>query len=397
LYSRLIFIISCIILLIIFFHRGDRILDIKQLIEKNLNEIKGLRHKLHENAELSYKEFKTQEILLDFFKKLESDTQVLVNTGVVVTLNNEDSCIAVRADMDALPVNGVSHVCGHDYHMAIAAGTALVLKKLGFDKCVKFIFQPAEEAEGGALPMIKEGVLENPKVNSMIGFHVWPNVRVGTVEVTSGPSMASVDEFHIAFNGKGGHAAMPHLCKNPLYPALDLIETMNFKSRIEVNPLNSHVVTFSSVQCGTASNVIADKCTVLGTVRTFDNDLRQKLHTDIKAIASLSAEKYGCTVDFKYNFQYPPVISDQSLSEKFIAATKALIGNENVLPLEKTFAAEDFSFFAEKVPSVHFRLGIADGGKGIHPLHSPHFDASEDAIFHGINILVNFIRGQFSN
>lgn len=372
-------------------------MDIKQLIEENLDEIMGLRHKLHENAELSYKEYKTQEILLDFLKKLELDTKVLINTGLVATLNDADSCIAVRADMDALPVNGVSHVCGHDYHMAIAAGTALVLKRSGFDKCVKFIFQPAEEAEGGALPMITEGVLDKPKVNSIIGFHVWPNVKAGTIEVTSGPSMASVDEFRITFKGKGGHAAMPHLCRNPLYPAIELIETMNFKSRIEINPLNSHVITFSSVQCGTASNVIADDCTVLGTVRTFDNNLRQKLHEDIKCIASLSAEKYGCTVDIKYNFQYPPVISDEALTQKFIESTSALIGKENVLPLEKTFAAEDFSFFAEKVPSVHFRLGIADGSKGIHPLHSPHFDASEAAIFHGINILVNFIQGQFSN
>lgn len=368
-------------------------MNIEQLITESLDEIKTLRLKLHENAELSYKEFNTQRIILDFFKKLQLNTGCFFNTGVVATLNNGEECIAVRADMDALPVNGVSHACGHDYHMAIAAGTALVLKKFGFDKCVKFIFQPAEEAEGGALPMIREGVLENPKVTNMIGFHVWPNVKVGTIEVSSGASMASVDDFHITFIGKGGHAAMPHMCKNPLYPAMDFIDTINFKSRIETNPLDSHIVTFSSMQCGSAPNVIADQCKILGTVRTFNNELRNKLYEDIKSTASLSAEKYGCTVDFKYTFQYPPVVSDEFFTKKFITLTKNLIGEKNVLPIEKTFAAEDFAFFAEKVPSVHFRLGIADNLRGLSPLHSPNFDASEDAIFNGIAILVNFIAG----
>jgi hippurate hydrolase len=366
-------------------------LDIKTIINENLDEIKKLRLTLNENAELSYEEFKTQKILLDFCKDLGLDTHTLANTGVVATLNSGGECIAVRADMDALPVNGVSHVCGHDYHMAVAAGTALVLKKLGYEKCVKFIFQPAEESEGGALPMINEGVLENPKVKSMIGFHVWPGVKVGTVEVTGGPSMGSVDDFRIYFKGKGGHAAMPHLCKNPLYPAMDLIESMNFKSRMEINPLESHVLTFTSVQCGAASNVIADECKVMGTVRTFNNDLRNKIYEDIKATAEACAQKFGCTVEVDYNFQYPPLISDEAFTRKFVDITKALIGEENVLPLEKTFAAEDFSFFAEKVPSVHFRLGIQDEEIGTYPLHSPHFCVSEDAVFNGIHIVTNFI------
>jgi amidohydrolase len=376
---------------IIYIIKGGANLDIKRIIQENIEDIKNLRMKLHDNAELSCGEFKTQDIILNFFKDLDISTHILAQTGVVATLNIGEDCIAVRADMDALPVNGVSHVCGHDYHMAVAAGTALVLKKLGFDKCVKFIFQPAEEAEGGALPMINEGVLENPKVKNMIGFHVWPNVKAGTIEVASGPSMGSVDSFDVTFKGKGGHAAMPHLCKNPLYPAMDLIQTMNLKSKIEINPLDSHVITFSSVQCGTAPNVIADDCRVLGTVRTFNNDLRNKIYDDIKAMSLLSAEKYGCNADLDYEFQYPPVISDEAFTRKFIDIAKALIGEENVLPLEKTFAAEDFSFFAERVPSVHFRLGIAEDDKGLYPLHSPHFNASEDAILHGVHIIVNFI------
>lgn len=366
-------------------------MNIKELIEKNLGAIKELRNELHENAELSYKEYKTQKIIMDFCDKLGLHSEKLAGTGVVATLNKDDECIAIRADMDALPVNGVSHACGHDYHMAVAAGVAVILKELKFDKCVKFIFQPAEEAEGGALPMINEGVMEDPKVKNVIGFHVWPGVKTGTVEVSAGASMASVDDFHITFKGKGGHAAMPHLCRNPLYPSLDFIETMNIKSRIEYNPLESHIVTFSSIKCGSAPNVIADECLLQGTVRTFNKDLREKIHEDILKNSTLCAEKYGCTVSVDYSFQYPPLISDRTYTETFIKVTKALIGENNVVPLERTFAGDDFAFFAEKVPSVHFRLGIADGDKGINPLHSPNFSASEEAIFYGIYIITNFI------
>jgi amidohydrolase len=370
---------------------GGGNLDIRDVIEENIDIIKDLRKKLNNNAELSFEEFKTQRIILDFLKDLDMDAKVLASTGVAATLNSSDTCIAVRADMDALPVKGVSHVCGHDYHMAIVLGTALVLKKSGFNKTVKFIFQPAEETEGGAVPMIKEGVLEHPQVKYMIGFHVWPNVKVGTIEVASGPSMASVDNFYAKFIGKGGHAATPHLCKNPIYPAMEFIQSMNIQSRIENNPLDSHVITFASVQCGNAANIIAEECEVSGTVRTFNNELRDKIHKDLLKNSNLCAEKYGCKMEMKYDFEYPSLVSDELLTNKFIECTKALIGEDKVLPLEKTFAAEDFAFFAEEVPSVHFRLGIEDKDKGIHPLHSPHFDASEEAILNGIYIITNFI------
>lgn len=370
---------------------GGESLEIREVIEKNIETLKDLRKKLHINAELSFEEKKTQGIIIDYFKNLNMDTKVLARTGVVATLNSGDTCIAIRADMDALPVNGVSHACGHDYHMAIVLGTALILQRLGFDKAVKFIFQPGEETEGGAVPMIKEGVLENPQVKYMIGFHVWPKVPIGTIEVASGVSMASVDNFDVRFIGKGGHAAMPQLCKNPLYPAIEFIQSMNIQSRIENNPLDPHIITFASVKCGNVNNVIAEECEVLGTVRTFNSELRNKLHYDILKNAQLSAEKYGCKVEMKYDFQYPPLISNELLTNKFTEITKKLIGADNVLHLEKTFAAEDFAFFAEKVPAVHFRLGIEEGSKGTHPLHSPDFDASEDAILNGIYIITNFI------
>jgi hippurate hydrolase len=362
-----------------------------------MEKIENLQSNLHQNAELSYREYKTQEIIIDFFNSIEIPTSKLVSTGVVAVLNNADSCIAIRADMDALPVNGVSHACGHDYHMAIVSGVALVLKELGHKKCVKFIFQPGEEAEGGAAPMIQEGVLENPHVTKMIGFHVWPNLSVGTVEAASGPSMASVDDFKVVFKGMGGHAAMPYLCKNPLYPAIDFIQTMNEKNTMEIDPLDAHVITFSSLQSGNTPNVIPDECIIQGTVRTFNNCLRNKIYEDMQKTAPLCADKYGCDVKVNYSFQYPPLINDESLANRFASITKDLLGENNVLPLQKTFAAEDFAYFAEKVPSIHFRLGIADENKGISPLHSANFDVSEEALFYGIYIITNFILSLSDN
>lgn len=366
-------------------------LDLKATIEKRMDLFKELRNSLSENAELSFQEFITQNIIRDFLSSIDISSNTLANTGVVALLNDASECIAIRADMDALPVNGVSHACGHDYHMAVALGVCQILKDINYDKCVKFIFQPGEESTGGAVPMINEGVLENPKVKQMIGFHVWPEVKVGTIEVASGASMASIDDFTMTFKGKGGHAAMPHKCINPIYPAIDFVNTITSKTKIENNPLNPHILTIANINSGSANNVIADEAKVGGTVRTFSPELRNKLHEDIIKCAKLSAEKYNSEVEVFYDMQYPPLISDAHFTNKFIEETAKLLGSDNVLPLEKTFAGEDFSYFAEAVPSVHFRLGICDGDKGTYPLHSPKFCANEDALFYGIYVIVNFL------
>lgn len=366
-------------------------INLNKTVQDNIESIINIREEIHNNAELSFKEFKTAEIIKGFLKNLDIDTKSLIETGVVGVLNQGDECIAIRADIDALPVNGVSHACGHDYHAAVALGCAQVLKKIGFKKCVKFIFQPGEEDTGGAAPMIRDGVLDSPKVKYIIGFHVWPRLEVGKIEVTSGASMASVDDFSITFKGRGGHAAMPHICKNPIYPAMDFIQSMNNKVHLEINPLNSFVLTFSSINAGNAPNVISDNARVLGTVRTFDNQLRKTIKNYIEELADLSAKKFNCEVTANIQEEYPPLFSDELLTNRFIKAAKDILGQENVCSLEKSFAGEDFSFFAEAVPSVHFRLGISDGLKGENPLHSTNFDASDKALYYGIYTVVNFI------
>lgn len=367
-------------------------MDVKDIILNKLSKIKDLREVLHKNAELAHKEFKTQKIIIDTLENLNIKSIPCAGTGVIGVLNNAHTCIGVRADIDALPINGVFHGCGHDYHTAIALGTAMILKEMGFDKCVKFLFQPAEELDGGAYPMIQEGALKNPEVKYMIGFHVWPNLEVGRIEAPDGPSMASVDDFSITFKGVGGHAAMPHLCKNPLYPAIDFIQTMNNKTKMEVNPLNPHVLTFSSINANnTASNVIPEETEVLGTLRTFDTGLVEKIKKDLYEACALSAKKYDCECELNFHVAYPPLTNDKDLCNKFYKSAVNTLGQRNVLTAEKTFGAEDFAFFAQEVPSVHFRVGISDDTQGLHPLHSPVFDANDDAIFYAIYTIVNFI------
>ena len=366
-------------------------MEVKKLVENRFEEIKKLREELHCNPEIAFNEFKTQEIIKRVLNQLEINNTTCAKTGVVGVLNKGEQCIAVRSDMDALPVNGMSHACGHDFHMAVVLGTAMVLKDMGFDKCVKFIFQPAEENVGGALPMIKEAVLENPKVKYIIGCHVWPGVEVGKVAVAEGPSMAAVDHFSIKFIGVGGHGATPHLCRNPLYPAIDLIQNMNNKSRMEYNALNSHIISFASLNSGNIFNVIPEVAEIKGTVRTFDEGLRKKIYADMIKTAKLTGEIYGCTIEADYRLDYPALFNDGMLVNEFIKSSRDILGHKNVLSLEKSFAAEDFAYFAERVPAVHFRLGISDGIKGTHPLHSPDFDASEEAIYYGVCAMVNFV------
>ncbi|AYD39468.1 amidohydrolase [Clostridium fermenticellae] len=366
-------------------------MNLIEVIKENMSEIISVRKRLNDNAELSFKEYKTHNIINDFLNSMDIKTCDVFNTGVVGLLNRGDECTAIRADMDALPVNGVSHACGHDYHMAVVLGCALILKKIGFKKCIKFIFQPAEEDSGGALPMIREGVLKNPKVTKIVGFHVWPELNVGSIEVASGASMASVDDFIMTFRGKGGHAAMPYLCNNTIYPAMDFIQTSNEKFHLRNNPLNPFVATFASINSGNAPNVISDETKVMGTVRTFDNNLRKVLEDEIESTAKICAENFKCKLDIEYEYGYPPLINNAELTDKFIKLTKGILGSENVSGLEKSFTAEDFAFFAEECPSVHFRLGISDKIKGMNALHSSNFDASDEALFYGVYVIVNFI------
>lgn len=365
---------------------------VENIISKNLSSIINIRKDLHKLAELSFEEFKTQRYIKEYLLNLGIETFEIAKTGVIGILNLSDECIGIRADMDAILVDGKpQHACGHDYHMAIVLGVAKTLVDIGYKKCVKFIFQPAEEGPGGAKKIIEEGGLKNPDVKKLIGFHVWPNLEVGKIEVCRGPIMASVDDFEIEFIGQGGHAAMPELTKNPIYPAIDFITSANNFFSAYAKKITPFHISFSSINSGQTFNVVANTCKVLGTVRTFDKDIQDFIYKNLKRLAEASCEKYSTQLDFKYYFQYPPLINNPLVAEEFIQATSQILEHEHIRTAEKSFTAEDFSFYCNHVPSLYFRLGIKEDKKGINPLHSSQFNASDKCIYFGIWTIVNFL------
>lgn len=365
---------------------------LKDTIRKNMELFISIRRDLNRLAELSYEEFKTQKYITERLSEWGIENFPISKTGVIGIINRSDECIGIRSDMDAILVEGQPrHCCGHDFHMAVVLGTAKVLVDMGFEGCVKFIFQPAEEGPGGAKRVIEEGGLENPKVTKLLGFHVWPGVDVGTIEVSSGAIMASVDDFEIEFIGKGGHAAMPEVTKNPIYPATDFIQSANNIFCAFSNKLLPFHVSFSSISSGQTFNVISERCKIRGTVRTFDSSMQEFIYKNIKKLAKLSAQKYDCHVNINYYFQYPPLINSYQATEEFLDVAKKLLGPENIKKAIPSFTAEDFAFYCQKVPSVYFRLGIKEKGKGENPLHSPYFNASEDSIFYGIFLLAGYL------
>ena len=232
--------------------------------------------------------------------------------------------------------------------------------------------------------MIEAGVLQRPEVNEIISFHVWPELPVGSIEISPGASMASVDDFHVKFIGIGGHAAMPDKFNNPIMPAIEFVNSVTFSSE-------EGLVTVAAINAGNAPNVVVEEALIKGTVRTFNSELRLKLKEKIFSAANKIAENYHCKVEIDYSWQYPPLINNETLTLKFIDSCKKILEPTNIKPIKKTFAAEDFSYFAEKVPSIHFRLGIAEAGLGNEPLHSPYFSVSENAIFYGIYAICNYL------
>ena len=364
------------------------------LINKLNEKLVSIRKELNENAELSFQEFKTQKILSRILSEYNIDHKFIGRTGIVATIgdvSNDSKVIAVRADMDALPVNGASHLCGHDYHMTVALGTALLLKEMNFQHPVKFLFQPGEEGGGGAVKLINEGALKNPDVDTIIGFHVWPNVPVGSIEITPEASMASVDDFFIDFKGVGGHAATPEHCVNPLYASIEFVEKVEeFKKSLQ----GKYVLTIGGIGGGERANIISETSRVFGTFRTFDNEIRNKIKNFIEATIKEVSKNHNVDSNITYDYPYPPLIPNKTATEEFTAFAKELLGEDKVSRAIPTYAAEDFSYFCDEtlgVKGIHFRLGIKEDSIGTFPLHSPNFSASDKCIKTGVNLLASYL------
>ncbi|MDQ2720761.1 MAG: M20 family metallopeptidase [Bacteroidota bacterium] len=380
--------------------------NIKKLSENYANEFIEIRHHLHEHPELSYHEFETSKFIQNKLKEWRIEFQVMATTGVIGIIkgkNPEKRVIALRADMDALPITeqneidyrsknkGIMHACGHDVHTTCLLGAAKILNELRseWEGTIKLIFQPGEEKNpGGASLLIKEGVLENPKPDAIFALHVHPNLEVGKLSFRGGMVMASADEIYITIKGEGGHAAAPHLSSDTILAASQLvINLQQIVSRMN-NPFNPSVLSITSFQGGNTTNVIPSEVKLMGTFRAMDEEWRFKAHKLIKNICQQTAEISGAKIEAKIDVGYPFVVNNMELTAKAKRKAAEFVGEENVEETEMRMGAEDFAFYSHIIPACFFRLGVGNIQKNITSgVHTPTFNIDEKAIENGMSIM----------
>jgi len=388
---------------------------IKELAKKKFPEIKAIREHLHAHPELSFKEFNTAT----FISKKLNDAGISHQTGIAGTgivglisgKNSSQEVILLRADMDALPIQeqnnvtykstceGVMHACGHDVHSSCLLGALFIINQLKDELPVqvKFIFQPGEEVlPGGASLMIKEGILENPKVNKAVALHVFPSLEVGKVGFKTGMYMASTDEIYINVNGKGGHAAMPDEYVNPLLIASDLLLKLNsdfMLNKIHQQKLDEFknvptVLAFGKIQGLGATNVIPESVKIEGTFRTMNENWRSTAHKEIINSAKEIENKWNANIEIQIIKGYPFLVNHIETTEKIKTIAENYLGKKNVSELPLRMTAEDFAYITQQVESCFFRLGTGNKSKNIiSGVHTPTFDIDEKSLEIGMTIL----------
>lgn len=379
---------------------------IQQAATNSLTEIIEIRRHLHTYPELSFEEYKTSEYIASKLKKYQIPfTTGIVKTGIVGIIegkNPSKKVIALRADMDALPITeantceykskniGVMHACGHDVHSASLLGAAKILNELKneFEGTIKLFFQPGEEKlPGGASLMIQEGVLENPTTQTMFGQHVFPTMEAGKVGFRNGMYMASTDEIYICVKGKGGHAAMPKDYNSPLLIASKILLELNKEFMQQEQPAPT-VLAFGKIVGNGATNVIPDEVNIEGTFRTLNEEWRREAKIKMKALAEKIAADMGGSCNYVIENGYPFLVNDETTTTRARAAAEAYLGKENVEELPLRMTAEDFAFFSQKVPSCFYRLGTANKAKGITSgVHTATFDIDEKALEIGAGLM----------
>lgn len=357
------------------------------------------RRTIHAHPELAFEEVQTAALVKQQLAALGIPfTDGVARTGVVALIEGRGpgKTLALRADMDALPIQeanavdyasqqpGCMHACGHDAHTASLLGTATILNELRseFTGTIKLIFQPSEEKiPGGASVMIKEGVLQNPAVGSMLGQHVMPLLEQGKIGFRSGMYMASADEIYLTLRGKGGHGAQPHSAVDPVVAAAQLITALQTVVSRSADPRLPSVLTFGKVIANGATNIIPDEVYLEGTFRTFDESWRARAHDKIAAIVKGVSEAMGVKAELDIRKGYPVLYNDAAVTARARAAAAAYVGAENLVDLDLWMAAEDFAWYTHEVPGCFYRLGTRNESKGIvHGLHTPRFDIDEDAL-----------------
>jgi amidohydrolase len=387
---------------------------IKILSEKYLSEVISIRRHLHAHPELSFEEYNTSKFIAAKLSEFGiSFKDGIVKTGIVAIIKgrasrNSNKCIALRADIDALPITekneveyksknaGVMHACGHDVHTACLLGAAKILNELKneFSGTIKLIFQPGEEkAPGGASLMLKEGVLEHPTPSSILAQHVFPDLEVGKVGFKSGKYMASTDEIYLTVKGKGGHAAIRESYVNPLLIASEILIALEnrFAPTPHLTKENNSIPTvlaFGKIMGNGATNVIPDEVKIEGTFRTMNEEWREEAHNIIRQIAVSKAKSLGGNCEINIVKGYPVLINDEALTSRARKFAEEFLGKENIIELEQRMTGEDFSFFAQKIPACFYRLGTGNRTKGItSALHTSTFNIDESALKTGMGLL----------
>jgi amidohydrolase len=368
-----------------------------------------IRRDIHRFPELGFEEERTAAIVEHELAALGIEHRRIAKTGVVGIVRGAlpGKVAGLRADMDALPltersgesfsseVPGKMHACGHDAHTAMLLGAARVLQadRANLHGTTVLLFQPAEEGPGGALPMIEEGAMDDPKIDAIAMLHVDPRLETGSVGFIEGACNAAADEFHITIEGRGGHGAAPHLSVDAIpCAAATVLALQNIAAR-ETDPLNTVVVTIGTIEGGYRNNIIADRVKMTGTFRSQNPAVRDGLEARARRIVDGIASAYGAKATLDVIYGYPAVVNDAELARTF----RSYLSQVSSMPIESppaTMGGEDFAYFAERAPGLLIRHGIrSDAAGSVHPGHSPQFRVDEAALTYGIETLVAFARG----
>ena len=383
--------------------------EILSYVKEIETEIINFRRELHKNPEVGLNLPKTKEFIINELKKIDIEFKEYKScSGISAVIGKkEGKVIAIRSDMDALPIkeetgltyeskNGNMHACGHDGHMAIVLGIAKTLKKFE-DKLngkVKLIFQPGEEKEGGAKYLVEEGVLENPKVDAILGIHIGnfiDEIENGKIGLYKGPFMASIDRFKIKIKGKGAHGATPHKSIDPVYISSQIVLSIQEIISREIEIFKPSVISIGKISGGSAYNVIPDIVEIEGTVRTIDKNIREYIPKRIEELVSSITKGFRGDYEFEYNFGYPVVENNSDLVDKFYESAKKIIDEEMIVFLKKpTMVGEDFSYYTENIPGLYIFLS-SKKQEDVYPHHNSKFDIDEKNLYVGVACLSQFV------
>ena len=374
--------------------------------EAEVREMVETRRDLHAHPETAFEEVRTAGIVAERLKQLGLDVRTGVGrTGVLATVKGArpGKTVLLRADMDALPIHeendvpyrsqtdGKMHACGHDCHTSILLGISrrLVEERDSLPGQVKLCFQPAEEQGGGALEMIDDGALEGPRPDAAFGLHVWQDLDLGKIGITTGPFMAAVDEFEVTLRGRGAHAAMPEMGLDPIVAAAHVVTALQTIASRGIDPFKAVVISITQLKAGTAFNIIPETAWLNGTVRVFDDGVWNELPARFEKIVRGVAEGLGCTADIRYTRHNRATINDAAMAELAREAAIEVVGRENVVDDVITMGGEDFSWFLNRVPGCFIAVGSRNTSRGLtYGHHHPRFDVDEASLAIGAEILL---------